>query len=104
MPNKQDQSIVDGKIFAVLGYLFILCIIPLIFKKDNPFVLLHSRQGLVLFLCEVAVFLLSIVFPWVLKPGLFVFFAASFIGIIAALQGKELSLPLVTEFAEKITL
>ena len=104
MPSKQDQSIIEGKIFAVLGYLSIFCIIPLIFKKDNSFVLLHSKQGLVLFIGEVAVFILSIVFPWVLKIGLFVLFATSFIGILAVLQGQRLKLPIVAELAKKITL
>ena len=104
MPSKEEQNIVEGKIFAVLGYLSILCIIPLIFKKDNSFVLLHSKQGLVLFIGEVAVFILSIVFPWILKMGLFVLFTISFLGILAVLQGRKIELPLVAELAEKITL
>ena len=104
MVNKQDQSVIEGKVFAILGYLSILCIIPLIFKKDNPFVLLHSKQGLVLFVGEVALFILSIVFPWVLKAGLFILFATSFIGILAVLEGRKLELPFVAKLAEKITL
>ena len=33
-PLDQEQ-ILEGKIFAILAYLSILCIIPLILKKEN---------------------------------------------------------------------
>jgi len=104
MSSKDEQNIIEGKMFAVLGYLSILCIIPLLFRKDNPFVLLHGKQGLVLFIGQVAVFILSIIFPWLLKPGLFILFAFSFVGILAVLQGKKLELPFVAALAEKIVL
>ena len=31
----EDKEIQDGKIFAVIGYLGILCLIPLLVKKEN---------------------------------------------------------------------
>jgi len=102
--GENDPSVIEGKVFAILGYLSILCIIPLILRKDNPFVLTHSKQGLVIFIGEVAVFILSIMFPWIFKLGLFVLSIMSFLGVIAALRGKYLTLPVVTEIAEKITL
>lgn len=108
MPKKSDslapQDINEGKVYAILAYLGILCIIPLILKKDNPFVLAHGKQGLVLFVCEVGVFILSIVLPWLLKIGMFVLFVLSFIGILAVLKGKYIEIPVVAEIAEKITL
>ena len=30
-----DKEILEGKILAILSYLSILCIIPLVIKKDN---------------------------------------------------------------------
>lgn len=105
MPSKQEDVVREGKIFAVLGYLSILCIIPLIFKKDNSFVLAHSKQGLVLFLGEVAVFILSIIFPvWIIKIAVFVLFVISFVGILAVLQGQKIELPVISALAEKIIL
>ena len=59
---KEDREVLEGKIFALLSYLSIFCIIPLILKKDNRFVLLHGKQGLVIFVAEVGVFILSIIF------------------------------------------
>ena len=51
----EDKEVQEGKIFAVIGYLGILCLIPLLFKKDNKFALFHGKQGLVLFLGWIAV-------------------------------------------------
>lgn len=103
LPPK-DNDVLEGKIYAILAYLSILCIIPLIMKKENAFVLFHGKQGLVIFVGEVAVFISSIVFPWLFKPGIFILFALSFLGIIAVLQGRYLRLPVITNISEKITL
>lgn len=104
MNNQSETAVREGKVFALLSYLSILCIIPLIFKKDNSFVLLHSKQGLVLFIAQVGVFIMSIVFPWLLKMGMFILFAISFIGILAVLDGRRLELPVVFELSQKISL
>jgi len=83
----------------------ILCIIPLVFKKDNPFVLKHSKQGLILFLGEVAVFIIHIILGyWILRLGMFIFGVFSFIGLVASLQGRDAQLPIVSKLAEAITL
>ncbi len=83
-----DKQILDGKIFAIVAYLSVLCIIPLLMKKDNEFVLSHGKQGLVLFVGQVGVFILSILFPWFLKIGIFVLLVLAFMGMIAALNGR----------------
>jgi uncharacterized membrane protein len=101
----QEQQVNEGKIFAMLAYLSLLCIIPLVLKKENPFVLKHGKQGLILFLGEVAVFIVHIVLgQWVLKLGVVAFGVLSFLGIIAALRGREVELPIVSQMAEAITL
>jgi len=98
------KEINEGKIFAVIGYLWIFCVIPLILKKENNFVLNHSRQGLVIFIGVVGTFVGSIVFDWLLRPGLFIFGVLSLWGIIAALAGKDLRIPFIRDYADKITL
>ena len=108
MPKSEkysEKQIMEGKIFAVLSYLSILCIIPLVLKRDNHFVLTHGKQGLVLFVGQVAVFILSVIpiFEWVLRPLTFVFGVLSLWGIIEALKGQT-KLPVISDIAEKITL
>ncbi|MCK5014452.1 MAG: hypothetical protein KAS66_11590 [Candidatus Omnitrophica bacterium] len=103
--SDKDQQILDGKVFAILSYLSILCIIPLVLKKDNPFVLKHGKQGLILFLGQVAVFILHIILGlWILRLGMFVLGVLSFLGLIAVLQGRDAELPVVSNLANSITL
>ncbi|MGE0269131.1 MAG: hypothetical protein AB7S78_11835 [Candidatus Omnitrophota bacterium] len=42
--SAEDKKILDGKIFAAVSYLFILCAIPLIFKNDNTFTFAHGKK------------------------------------------------------------
>src|ERR1700689_1264892 len=97
-------DILDGKMYAVLAYLSIFCIVPLIVKKNNAFVLSHGRQGLVLFVAEVATLVVSIVFPWAFRPLLFILFGFSFWGMVAAIRGQFVELPVISRIAEKITI
>ena len=97
-------DVLDGKMYAVLAYLSIFCIVPLIIKKNNHFVLSHGRQGLVLFVAEVATLVISIVLPWAFRPFLFVLFVFSFWGMVTAIRGQLVQLPVIAEIAEKITI
>src|SRR3989338_11112187 len=99
-----DKQVMEGKIFAILSYLSILCIIPLVLKRDNSFVLSHGKQGLVLFIGEVTIFVISVVFDWILRPSIFVFGVFSLWGIIEALKGQYVRMPVVSDIADKITL
>ncbi len=98
------DEVLDGKMYAVLAYLSIFCIIPLILKKNNAFVLGHGRQGLVLFVGEAGALVISIIFPWIFRPLLFVLCGFSLWGMVAAIRGQSVALPVVAGIAEKITL
>ena len=98
----KEKKFFESKIFAILSYLSILCIIPLIFKRDNEFVLSHGKQGLVIFVAQVGVFILSIIFPWIFKIGIFILLFLSFIGIVAALQGRQIEFPIISQIANNL--
>lgn len=103
----QDNEIQEGKIFGVIAYISILCIIPLLLKKENKFALYHGKQGLVLFIIEVATVLLGIIpiLGLILSPIImFISLALSLWGIIQALMGNYARLPVISELAEKISL
>ena len=102
--SQQEKQVLEGKIFAVLSYLSILCIIPLVLKKDNDFVLSHGKQGLVLFVAEVAVFIVSVIIPWFFQPLIFVCGVFSFWGMIEVLRGRCVRLPCISDIADKISL
>ena len=100
-----DSLVREGKMFAFLSYIPVACVIPLIFKKENPFVLQHGKQGLVLFVSEVAVFVLHIILGvWFLRLGLLVFGLLSCVGMIHTIKGQAFRIFFIDEIAQKIVL
>ena len=47
------KQIDENKVIAAIGYFGILCLLPLILKKDSPFAQFHGKQGLVLLIAFV---------------------------------------------------
>jgi uncharacterized membrane protein len=85
-------------LMAVLSYIGILVIVPLLTAKDDPFVKFHIKQGLVLLICFVIggfVFWVPFV-GWILWLGCFIMMI---LGITNASSGKEQELPLIGSFA-----
>jgi uncharacterized membrane protein len=102
-----DPVISEGKFFAIVGYIFILCLVPLILKKDNKFALFHGKQGLVLFIFEFAGGILK----WVPAVGDVVAVLAfvvcgilSLVGILKVLMNEYWEMPIVHDISEKITI
>ncbi|MCX5694868.1 MAG: hypothetical protein NT014_07130 [Candidatus Omnitrophica bacterium] len=107
MLSSQEKEIHEGKFFAVISYVSFLCIITLILKKDNKFALYHAKQGLVLFVMEVAAFILSIIpfLGWLIGIfGYALFLLVSLWGIMQAALGVNIRIPLITEISEKVVL
>lgn len=98
-PVGDQKDIEENKIFAVLSYLGILVIVPLLAKKDSKYAMFHAKQGLVLMIGWVISWLLSFVFiGFVLDVVMIVF---SIWGIINAATGKYAKLPVFGNLAEK---
>jgi uncharacterized membrane protein len=91
---------------ALLSYVGILVIIPFISAKNDPFVKFHIKQGLVLFIIEVAAWTLGMM-VWAMWPILQIVNLAvlilAIIGIINALKGHEKELPVVGKFSSHFT-
>ena len=100
--SSEISEAVEAKPYALLSYCFILCIIPLIRKKDDTFVRFHARQGLALFLCEMAVFIVSIVFTFLMKPALFIFGVFALWGMLQVLRAQRTPLPFIHALSLKI--
>lgn len=102
--GKLFKTVDENKVYAFISYISILCAVPLIRKKDNLFVQSHARQGLALFLCEFVAFLLTIILPWLLRPFLFIFGLLALWGMVNALKGEQVELPLLHELSRRISL
>lgn len=95
----------DLRIIAAVGYLWILCLLPLLGKKDSEFAQHHGRQGLVL---TITSFILWLVM-WIPVLGWIVGFLGTIAvvvlavtGIMNAMQGKYWEMPVLGEYAKKI--
>lgn len=88
---------------AVLAYFGVLIIIPFIFAKDIPFVKFHIKQGLVLISIGIIVWIIGMLFPglWqllqIINLGTLIL---AIVGIVNALNYKEIELPLTGSFSE----
>ena len=103
--QKESQEVLEGKAYAILAYLWILCLVPLILKKDNKFALFHARQGLVLFIGELVMGLVGIipVLGWLVAFfGTILFGVMSLVGIVQVLQGNFWKMPVAGDIAEKV--
>lgn len=94
-----DKDVQDNKLWAFVGYLGILCLIPLLAKKDSKFAQFHAKQGLIIL---IGMFFIWIPFiGWLLGIVLFVFWI---MGVINVFSGKMKKLPIIGDIAEKINL
>src|SRR6185436_11654524 len=105
VPPAQNNTVAPGKniAMAILSYIGPLVIVSYLTAKDDPFVKFHIKQGLVLFIIEIAVWVLSgMLWPlWMLLRLInLATLILSIVGIINASQGKEKELPLVGGFSK----
>lgn len=90
-------------LMSVLAYIGILVIIPYLMAKDDPVVKFHVKQGLVLVVIEVAMWVAGSM-VYMLAPLLMLVNIAtlvlSIIGIVNVIQGNQKALPFVGQFSK----
>jgi len=108
MPEPENpKEIEEGRFFALISYITFLCIVALALKKDNRFAVYHAKQGLVIFVLEVVVMILSVipVLGSVIQyAGFIVFALLSLWCIFQVLLGNYPRVPVISEIADKIIL
>jgi uncharacterized membrane protein len=97
------KDIEENRMIASLSYIWILFIVPLVTKKDSKFAVEHAKQGLVLFIAEIIVWVISYI-PFVgyiigIVCGIALFLVA-LLAFIYAIQGKFWKIPFVYDFAK----
>jgi len=103
-----DQKDAEAnKLMAILAYLGILVLVPILAAKESPFARFHANQGLLLLLTSIVggivVGILATILALVLGLlGLLLYYAFSFallalvvIGIINAAKGEKKELPVI---------
>ncbi len=109
----------EDKLWGILSYLGILCLLPLLLKRDNSFAQFHSKQGLVMLIIGIALGVLGIpmallmlipvvgaiigvlwgIVVFVIWIGMLILWIMA---IIKVLQGKTWKMPIIGGYAERI--
>lgn len=99
-----DKDVEENKAVAAIGYLWILCFVPLFAKKDSPFAQFHGKQGFLLFVISIALWIVG----WFPVIGWIVWFLGqiaiiilSIMGILKALAGEKWEMPYIGQYAKK---
>ncbi|MCR4314035.1 MAG: hypothetical protein NUV84_02195 [Candidatus Uhrbacteria bacterium] len=97
----------DDRFISAIGYLGILCLLPLLLKKDSAFAQHHGKQGLVILIVWLALWVGMIIpflgqIVWTL--GSIVLLVLIILGMVNALQGKMWDMPILGKYAKQIKL
>jgi fumarate reductase subunit D len=98
-----QKSQVD--IIALISYIGVLCVVSFFVKSQDEFVKFHAKQGLVLFLGEVATFILSSMTPFLFPLWALInlgWLVLSIIGIINVVHNEKKQIPFIGQFADRI--
>ena len=96
-----QKDIDDNKVMAILAYIGILVLVPILAAKESPFARFHANQGLILFLLFIACSIIMVipVIGWIVgMVGSLFGFVCFIMGIINAIGGKMKELPLIGKF------
>lgn len=103
VPPSGDNN--SAKVICILDYFSVLCLLGLFVEKDNPDVRFHTNQGLILFLLEVAIGVISTILRWIPVLGFIiriicsllslVCVALAIVGIVNVAQNQRRPLPVI---------
>ena len=103
-----QEDINQNKVMAVLAYIVILVLVPLVAAPNSKYARYHSNQGLMLFIAEICLGVVIGIFSWIpvlniiigILGGLvsLLLFVFAIIGIVNACQGKAKGLPIFGKF------
>lgn len=113
LPPPGGAASSDRTIMLVLSYAWLLCLVPLFTKKDDPEVQWHAKNGLVLSIAitviQIAFYIFGYFFPLtacivsvipcVLGVG---YVVVAIIAMVKAINGQRLRIPMLTDQAEKL--
>lgn len=104
---KKTSENTNNKSIALLSYLGILVLVPLLTAKDDEFVQFHAKQGLVLLIAAIAISIINVI-PVLGQIVSFLGWLACLVlvvmGIMNVLNGEKKPLPLIGQYASKFNL
>ena len=107
-PGKGAPNASNDRLMAAIGYVGILCLIPLVFARQSPFAQEHAKQGLVLAIIGIVIQMLSSTMWRAPFGGLLVslvglgILVVSIMGILKAFRGEKFEIQYISDWARKI--
>jgi uncharacterized membrane protein len=99
----KDLDAEINKNIAAMSYLWILCLVPLLGKRDSEYAQFHAKQGLVLFGIEL-VASLFVWFPVFGQLFMLALLVISVMGVVKTLNEEWWEIPFIYEWSKKIKL
>ena len=101
----KQEHLPDDRFIAAIGYLGVLCIVPLILKRDSAFSQHHGKQGLIVLIAWMILWVGNVIpvlgqIVWML--GSLALLILMILGIINALNGKLWEMPVLGQYAKKL--
>ena len=86
----KDKDIKENRIIAAIGYIFLLCLIPLFQKRKSEFAQFHGKQGLMLVICWFILWFIGVIpiLGWIIWLLGLIF---SFIGVFKRPKGLSIA-------------
>ena len=108
-PSSGGSDVDQNKVLAIIGYLGILFLVPLLAAPKSKFAQYHAKQGMVLFIAEVVLYVAAgIITVVTLGLGSVLYMIVglaslvwTILGIINAANGQMKPLPLIGGFVDK---
>lgn len=104
----EQEDINQNKVMAVLAYIGILVLVPLLAAPNSKYARYHANQGLLLFIAEICLGVVMGIFIWIPVLNIIIgilggivsllLFVLAIIGIVNACQGKAKGLPILGKF------
>ena len=115
LPPPGGPASSDRTIMLILSYAWLLCLIPLFTKRDDPEVQWHAKNGLVMAvlitIVDILFYILGRFFPLFtclvsfIPCALFIaYVVVSIIAMVKAINGQRLRVPVLTDQAEKLNI
>ncbi len=105
---KFDQKdIDDNKLIAALSYLGLLCLVPLLAKKDSKFAQEHGKQGLVLVIAWVVMWVIGVIpiLGWIIGFfGSIILLIINLIALVKVLMGDFWEIPVLGKYRHQFKL
>lgn len=101
------KDVESNRIMAIVAYLGILCLLPLLLAKDSKYARFHGQQGLILLIFWLVISVVAVIpiLGWIIAfVGYIAGIVLTLIGIMNAARGEAKELPWIGHYAGKLNL